>query len=276
MKQLGAYELGATAFFACQADARFSRCLYVPKSYDERKGTDRPLLIAVHGSGRVAESYRNAFRDFAEHHDVIVLAPLFPCGVGDPEDQSGYKFLHLDEIRFDRVLLAMIEQVRRRYAVRARRVLLFGYSGGGQFAHRFFYCHPESLLAVSIGAPGVVTLLDEDRPWWLGVGGLGKAMGCEPDYDAMRAVPVQLVIGANDIDDAEITMRPDHRYYLPGINDTGRNRQERLAALAGSLMKAGIRVRQDVVPGEAHDGYAVIGQVTRYIGEVLDSCNPSR
>lgn len=276
MKPLGTYERGATAFFACQADPRFSYCLYVPSSYDERSGTDRPLLVAVHGSGRVAESYRNAFRDFAERHDVIVLAPLFPCGVGDPEDQSGYKFLHLDEIRFDRVLLAMIEQVRARYAVRSTRVLLFGFSGGGQFAHRFFYCRPQSLLAVSIGAPGVVTLLDEDRPWWLGVSGLEAAMGCELDYEAMRAVPVQLVIGANDNDTEEITMHPGHRFYLPGINDTGRDRQVRLAALAGSLRRAGIRVRQDVVPGVAHEGFAVIGQVTRFFGEVLDSCNPSR
>lgn len=273
---LGPYDRGATTFYACRRDQRFAYCLYVPRSYDERRGSSRPLLVVVHGSGRVAESYRNAMRAFADEHDVIVLAPLFPCGVGDPLDQSGYKFLRLDDIRFDLVLLAMVDEVRAGYRIGPERFLLFGFSGGAQFAHRFFYCHPRRLLALSAGAPGVVTLLDERRDWWVGVRGLERAMGCPLELAALREVPVHLVIGALDLDTAEIHMRPPHRFYLEGINDAGEDRPARLRALDESLRRAGIATRFEVVAGVAHDGFAVIPQVTAFFAEVLRTWTPSR
>ena len=50
----------------------------------------------------------------------------------------------------------------------------FGFSGGAQFAHRFLYIHPGRLRAVSLGAPGLVTMLDETRAWWVGTGGMAS------------------------------------------------------------------------------------------------------
>ncbi|HYE49892.1 MAG TPA: alpha/beta hydrolase [Azospirillaceae bacterium] len=267
--RLGPYDRGATPFFACQADQRFSYCLYVPSGYDPDAGTDRPVLVTVHGSHRVAESYRNAYRAFSERTGCIVLAPLFPVGVGRPDDASGYKFLFLDGLRFDRVLLAMVEEVREKYGVRPADFLLAGFSGGGQFAHRFLYCHPARLRAVSIGAPGVVTLLDEGLPWWVGVGGLAEAMGCAPDLDAMRKVRVQMVIGGADTGTDEIILAPGHRYWMPGINDAGGNRVERLEALRAGYERAGIPVTFDRVPGIGHSGFELISPVERFFEKAL-------
>ena len=58
---LGFYETGATPLFACQADQRFSYCLYVPQSY-RPEGAPLELAVLVHGTGRnpFAYPYRTA------------------------------------------------------------------------------------------------------------------------------------------------------------------------------------------------------------------------
>ena len=49
-------------------------------------------------------------------------------------------------MRFDLLLLAMVDEVERKYGIDARRFCLFGFSGGGQFVHRFYM--PASAAAV--------------------------------------------------------------------------------------------------------------------------------
>ena len=56
------YERGATPAYACRADPRFSYCLYVPPSFDAEPA-GHALVVAMHGSGRTMEGYRDAFRD---------------------------------------------------------------------------------------------------------------------------------------------------------------------------------------------------------------------
>jgi poly(3-hydroxybutyrate) depolymerase len=96
------YRSGSTPFFASQGDQRFSYALHLPAAH---RTTDvrLPLLVVVHGTARTAELYRDALAGFAERHGCVVLAPLFPAGVGDPEDLHNFKFLSYRDIRFDRV-----------------------------------------------------------------------------------------------------------------------------------------------------------------------------
>ncbi|MDI3341529.1 MAG: PHB depolymerase family esterase [Sphaerobacter sp.] len=267
------FGLGPTAFYACQFDQRFSFCLYVPTSYRADRTAPYPLVVIVHGTNRPAMEYRDRFAAFAERHECVVLAPLFPCGIYEPHEIHNYKFIAWHDIRFDQVLLAMVDEVAAVYHVDRARFLLHGFSGGGQFAHRFFYLHPERLRAVSIGAPGVVTLLDEERDWWVGVRNLEAVFGRSLDYAAMRQVAVQMVIGGDDVDNWDIIMTPDsplwRAYWMPGANDAGQTRVERLAALRASFERAGIAVRYDVVPGVAHEGFKVIGAVQDFFGQVL-------
>ena len=157
---LSYYDFGRTTVYACQADPRFSYCAYVPENYKEDAENRYALAVVVHGTDRGMVAYREHFIDFAEANDCIVLAPLFPVGIPSQGDLSNYKLIRAGDIRFDHVLLAMVEELARKYRVDAERFLLYGFSGGGHFAHRFFYLHPKRLAGVSIGAPGVVTLLD--------------------------------------------------------------------------------------------------------------------
>jgi hypothetical protein len=56
---------------------------------------------------------------------------------------------------------------------------------------------------------------------------------------------------------------------MPGANDAGRTRPERLASLRRSFEEAGIKVRFDLVPNTPHDGNRVVGHVQEFFAEVL-------
>jgi poly(3-hydroxybutyrate) depolymerase len=254
------YHSGPTAFFASQRDQRFSYCLYVPGVH--RTATaPLPLTVVVHGTQRMAERYRDAYRGFAEEHETVVLAPLFPAGIGEPGDLHGFKRLSFRGIRFDRVLLDIVDEVAQRYRVDATRFALHGFSGGGQFVHRFAYLHAHRLSALSIGAPGRVTRIDPRVPWWPGTADLRERFGVDLDLDALRTVPVQMIVGAEDTETWEIAE--------PGVAAGGDTRVERLTSLRDNFEAHGIGVRLDVVPGLAHRGLRLQPTVQEFFAGVL-------
>ncbi|MDJ1159130.1 alpha/beta hydrolase [Chelatococcus sp. SYSU_G07232] len=262
------YDLERTTVFACRRDPRFSYCLYVPPAVG-RGGEAPELVVAMHGTGRTFTAYRDAMAEFGRWNNCIVLAPLFPVGVLGDGNRNGYKYMQEGDIRYDRVLLAMVEEVGERYGCAFERFALFGYSGGGHFTHRFLILHPERLWAASVGAPGSVTLLDPERDWWVGVRNIGALFGRDLDLAAMRQVPVQMVVGAADLETWEITHQPGGRHWMEGANDAGRTRPERLASLRRSFEAAGIPVRFDLVPNTAHDGQRCLAPVKDFFAAVL-------
>ena len=123
----------------------------------------------MHGTGRGFIDYRDAFAEFARWNNCIILAPLFPIGVRGDGNRDGFKYMREGDIRYDRGPARDGRRGRRSATGSTfERFALFGYSGGGHFAHRFLMLHPERLWAASIGAPGSVTLLDPTRDWWVG------------------------------------------------------------------------------------------------------------
>lgn len=266
---LSSYDFGRTTVYASRNDPRFSYSAYVPSGYEE-DGVDRyPLIVSVHGTLRDMAAYRDAFVDFAETHRCIVLAPLFPAGIEHPTDVSSYKLMKPASVRYDLVLRGMVDEIRARYRIAGDRFALFGFSGGGHFAHRYYYLHPETLWAVSIGAAGVVTLLDFDRDYWVGVRNFETVWGCPIDLAALRRVPVQMVIGGDDTDTWEIAIPATSPFWRPDGDIAGGNRLERLDSLKKSFEKHDIAVRHDIVPGAAHRFGGVIPAVEAFFSTAL-------
>lgn len=261
--------IGRTPFFACQADPRFAYCLYVPPSYYADEGHAFTLLAVVHGSRRTAEGYRDALAEFADEHRCIVLAPLFPIGVASPTDQHSYKYIRHGTLRYDDVLHSMIDEVRARFPRLRERMLLHGFSGGGQFAHRYLYICPERLEAVSVGAPGTVSLIDATRDWWPGTRNFENYIGRPLDVAVLREVRVHLVVGSEDTETWDVIVSRDSPTWAPGANDAGRNRRNRLAALAASLQSHGVPVTSETVSGVGHDGMQVLESVRQFFSTVL-------
>ena len=255
---------GRTPVFASTYDQRFSYCLYVPDDLGPRA----PLVVVQHGTERNFLLYRDHLRSFADEHGALVLAPLFPAGIDDPADLHNFKFLEYRGIRFDRVLLAMVEEVAQRYPVDPERFYLHGFSGGGQFAHRFGYLHPERLAGLSIGAPGRITRLDDTLPWWLGTADFEKRFGQAIDLDALRRVPVLMVAGEDDVETWEIT-NPGEPNWMDGAEKTGATRVERLRTLERDFVAHGVDVRFVLVPGVAHQASPVLPVVREFFGELI-------
>lgn len=243
------YLLGRTPSFACQADPRFSYCLYVP-----RRGTPPSrLVVAIHDTLRNNQSLRDLFADFAEASDSLVLAPLFPAGAGSAEDLDNYKYLRFRDIRFDELVLHMTAEVAARYGVGDARFSLFGFSGGAHFVHRFLYVHPARVAAAVVAAPGSVTLPVDDYPWWAGVADFERIFGRPIDWECLRQVPIHLVVGTDDTNPGGTVQGRDHPNWVDGAAAAGGNRVERLRSLHAHLQRLGARVTLEELPGVGHE-----------------------
>lgn len=267
------YLWGKAPAWALSSDQRFSYYAYVPRGL---QGCTTPvsIVVVVHGTLRQPQVYRDEFIDFAEEHQCAVLAPLFPCGIVEDDDIDNYKRIEFHGIRFDLLLLDMVDEFARRYGLTPGPLYLHGFSGGGQFAHRFLYLHPERLTAVSVGAPGAVTLVDDTRGWWVGTADVENRFGATVDVAALRGVPVLLVIGADDVGAEETVVPEGSRHWMPDANHAGADRQERLNTLEHNLTGLGVTVRRQLVPGVAHRGRAVMPVVRDFFAEVMERTDP--
>lgn len=248
-------------------DPRFSFTLWLPPTL----GPHTQLLVAVHGSDRDIEWCRDFFVDFGRQHDVAVLAPLFGVGVGGDVEGAGYKFLHHttpsgEQIHPDRVLLAMVVEAGRRFGMDVQRFGLVGFSGGGQCVHRFALLHAERLWALSVGAPGTVTLLDDRLPYWAGTENLEQVLDAPMDLGALRQLPVHLVIGGDDLDDGLVVRRPGDATWVAGADAAGMTRRDRIEGLRRSWSSAGVDVTLDVVPGAGHEPGPCWARSVDYLG----------
>lgn len=112
-------------------------------------------LVVVHGGGGKADKnkYAAAMRRLADEAGLptIVIQPQFIT-----EDKQVSRFPSLGE---DAFLLAVLEKVRAEFKLHGK-ILLNGYSMGGQFTHRFALAHPNVVQACAPFAAGTWTTPD--------------------------------------------------------------------------------------------------------------------
>ncbi len=262
------YDQGFTVHQACKADPRFSYSLYVPKSaFDD--GSKPRLLVSIHGTGRQFETTLRSLGEFGRWNNCLVMCPLFPAGVRGDGNLHGYKYIIEEDIRYDLVLLSMVSEVAERYGADFSKFMLCGFSGGGHFVHRFLFLHPDRLSACSVGAPGSVTLIDPDKPWWIGTNDMASIFGISLNLEMLKLVPVHMAIGSVDLETWEICHRPGSRYFMEGANGAGRTRPERIATLRSSLEAAGIPCELEVMEGAAHDERRYVDRVQDFFAQII-------
>lgn len=251
------------------ADPRFSCTTYVPLQVTN--GISRPatLLVAVHGSDRDHLRLQQLFRAFADRHGIAVLTPLFPVVVDGHSDPHAYKYLRANGIAYDELVLSMVDEASRQASIDARRFLLFGFSGGAQFALRFLYAHPERLAGLVVAAPGSVTLPIRDEEWWLGLGGFEERFGYEPSMAATLRVPTQLLIGTEDLRTHGIDRPSGTTYWHPRAATMGTTRVDRLRRLHGALLAVGAQVTHRELPGVGHEYEPLVLAAQEYFGTLV-------
>lgn len=217
----------------------------------------------IHGTRRAAQSLRDAYSSFSEKNSCAILVPFFPAGILRPDDLDSYKLLAYNDIRFDKILLSMIDEVASIYSIQSQKFLLSGFSGGGQFSSRFLLLHPESLLGVVIGAPGQITKPDKSADWPLGIKDLylvfGEKYKSGPDFDGMAKVRLHFVVGELDNDPKAI------------LGKDGKGRLDKTKALKEELETLGVGIGSelDIVEGVGHSSVETASAVQRFIAAEL-------
>jgi predicted esterase len=275
---------GTTPTKALHTDPRFSYTLYVPDSnYLPQTSSPRlPLIIAIHGTRREYIRDRDALIPLADNVTTAcaILSPLFPAGITSAEDLGSYKDLVArvkksgpgnypgSILNYDLVLDDMIKEVAQRYpGINTEAVFLSGYSGGGQFVHRYLYVHPEHIVAASIGAPGGVTLLDEALPWPSGTADLKKPFPHveKVNMESLRAVVLQVYVGDKDTSTKLFEVA---RQSGNGGNDL-RPRTLKAVDLVDNWTANGLKPYFHLVRGVAHSSTECQSTASLFLGEQL-------
>jgi hypothetical protein len=77
---------GKSPQFACAADPRASFSVYAPSQHS-LTGPELPVVVSIHGTRRDGRLI-DKMGPFAEEYGVVVLVPLFPCGIIDVGGES--------------------------------------------------------------------------------------------------------------------------------------------------------------------------------------------
>lgn len=212
-----------------------------------------PVLVAVHGVGRDARNQATLFAQQAALQGRVVVAPLF-----DEQQWPGYQRLGTPGRRADLALIRLLELIAFQWRVNTRRVYLFGYSGGAQFAHRFALLHPHRIAQLGVCASGWFTWPTDD-PYPLGLGeGAGPlawlGQAARNNFARFLQVPTQVFVGSRDCVADDKTRSSARIDQLQGTHRLERGRRW-VEALSGEARRRGLEPRAEltVLPGTGHD-----------------------
>lgn len=113
--------------------------VFLPKDYDAKSGRQWPLLYFLHGAGeRGTDVWKVAAHGPPKY---VATHPDFPFIVVSPQCPD-------DQVWSDEVLMGLLDQVTRDYAVDTSRVYLTGLSMGGYATWSLGLSHPERFAAI--------------------------------------------------------------------------------------------------------------------------------
>jgi predicted peptidase len=120
-------------------DLKAQYLLFLPKGYDVKAEKRWPLMLFLHGAGERG----NDIWKVAVHGPPKQVAenPDFPFILVSPQCPAG-------QLWSDELLLALLDDVAKRYAVDANRVSLTGISMGGFGTWSLGLRHPERFAAI--------------------------------------------------------------------------------------------------------------------------------
>ena len=207
------------------------------------------VLVVLHGMGGAGRDMCDSVRAWADRERWMLVGPTFGYGDWtDPEQvaREGPRLIP----RLAQILDELPTKIGR--AIQPR-VALYGFSRGGQMAHRFAMLYPQRVQTVAILAAGTYTLplrettLGSERValrYPLGAADWQERFGRDLDVGALRGIRFWIGVGA---DDREPGLPAPWTPYL------GDGRVERAHRFAEILQGADVAVQVTEFPGVGHD-----------------------
>jgi pimeloyl-ACP methyl ester carboxylesterase len=172
------------------ADTRPHYYQYIPA----RGAIPGRTLVSVHGISRNARDHARLLAPLAEQYGTTLIAPLFDETLFADYQRLGRRG------RGERADLALNEVLRDALGTTKPKIRLFGYSGGGQFAHRYAWANPDRVTALALAAPGWFTFPDANRRYPYGLALDDCLPGVDFDPDRFLRIPTLVLVGAHDVE----------------------------------------------------------------------------
>lgn len=168
----------------------------LPPNHDPAKPAT--LIIALHGSGGTPDEMERLWRNVAARHGAILCVPggMRPLG-------NGYQWMFMDESEW--LILHALEYCKKEHSVDPQRVVLAGFSQGGNMSFYLAMRHPELFCGIIPVAahwePNVEPLPDPPAPamprFAMLIGARDEGTASNRQLDALlrkSKVPVRLKI----------------------------------------------------------------------------------
>lgn len=191
--------------------------LMVPSSVTA--SSPAPLILLAHGSGRNGLSLMEKWKDLASKEGIVIVGPdaLDRNGWAVPDDGPGF-------------ICALVDALRTRYPISARRLYLFGHSAGAVFALDMSLLESEDFAATVVHA------------------GAFRAPG---EFDliknATRKIPVAICVGDRDP-------------FFPVAA---------VKATSDAMIEGGIAVELTVIKGHDHNYYDSASRINAWAWDFL-------
>ena len=184
-----------------------------------------PVLFVMHGMGRNAEDYLDAWTELAEQKKIMLIAPEFASKFyrvitndyqeGNLESYFGWQNPE-SEWAFT-VVENVFDHVNNVNGLSLDGYHIFGHSAGGQFVQRMVAMKPQSRIKKAIAAnAGTYSFMDEEAPYPYGLG--------DVNYDLQGSFAKNLVVLLGELDNNAQQGRLDQTEMAM---EQGANRLER-------------------------------------------------
>lgn len=189
--------------------------LYIPQAVAANPNLAAEVLAVIHGysgqtNGSVGEDIAlqnlERFEDYAEQTNTILIAPHFSEALFD----SDYQRFNLDATRSDLRLIDLIERTQQTFPnIQDQQIKLFGFSGGGQFVHRFCAFHPNMVKRAVASSSGWYMWPDITFDYPLGINTQPYPNVNPIDMNLFLQCNLLILIGGDDI--RQGSFRTDYR-----------------------------------------------------------------
>ena len=232
--------------------------------------TNGEVLFIMHGNGRNAEGYFNAMLPHAKKHNVLLIVPEFD------EKQFSSKEYHQGGIldkqgnlrNTENWTFSIIEPIfdhfKKISGNTSAGYLLYGFSAGSQFVHRFMMFNPENRVTRAIsGSAGTYTMPDDNIAYSYGIKDMGVS---QKSLNKFYAKDFMVIVGDADT----VLSRPD-LVKTPEANKQGRDRVERgqtffnASKAIAAQQKIPFHWKFRLIPGAGHSQ----GQMAEPVAKLL-------
>ena len=241
--------------------------IYIPATLDSTQPAQ--ILVTMHGMGDNGQNFCQSMVPVAERNGWIIVSPTFKY-----QDYKNANSSLQDDLTFLPKLASILDGVPSRTGLATRnKVLLFGFSRGGQAVHRFATMYPERVAAVALNSAGSYTLpLDsmlvngrsQNLPMPYGVANMAALTGHAFDFTTFQQIPFRISVGEADTNPND-TPRAWDAYV-------GSTRVDRATNYTRILQNIGMNATLAVYPGIGHQvTQQMVDEEAAFLKGVLDN-----